>query len=151
MHLRKLGPVTPFPTHSNTSTFNHAVFDATSHGAVPAHGSGSTATAINQTIQRTNPALVVIEARERFARKAEEERDGYVDADGRRFVSVGMLRDIVALRGKIDEDGVEGGNDDSKDHALNFRTEEDGQIEKRFGLKRGALDKLGKRGVVEGV
>ena len=165
-HLRKLGPVTPFPTHSNTSTFNSSVLNDSSSSSSPTASSAAAraadsvitgngaftppAPAMNQVLHRTNPALMVLEARERLAQQAEEESDGSVRTSGRHFVNVGMLRDIVELRGRMNEgEGEESEVGGNQKRRLSMGKEEDGEIEKRFGLKNGILGKLGRKGVVE--
>lgn len=170
-HLRKLGPVTPFPTRSNTSTFNSSSSSppaSTTASAAAARAADSViigndaftppTSAMNQAIRRTNPALTVLEARERLAQEAEEESDGSVRTNGRRFVNVGMLRDIVELRGRMGdaygdekEEADEVGTGGSGRRSLSTGRLEDAEIEKRFGLKNDILAKLGRRGIVESV
>ena len=158
-HLRKLGPVVPFPTHSNTSAFNPSLLDARSSLSPAAAAAASNPSmAPSEIIHKTNPALTLLDARERLARQAEDEVEGYVGADGRQFASVRILRDVLQMRGRIEDESESGSGSESKDESrrvagrlLGMGVEEDGEIEKRFGLKRGSVGKLGKKGVVENV
>jgi len=79
---------------------------------------------------RNNPALLVMQARKRWQEKAEAElehvgRSGFV---GREMMDVGMVTDALKMRRR----GV---------------GEED--IERKLGLKKGILGKLGPQGVLE--
>ena len=106
----------------------------------------------NEATHRKNPALLLLEARKRLARQAEDEAEGYVAAEGRQFASVGLLREILQMRGRIDDEAPGEGGKGGKGRALGFvETADDGEIEKRFGLKKGSVEKLGTRGVVENV
>ena len=81
----------------------------------------------------TNPALQVVDARNRLTDEAEAEfadmgRGGFA---GRQFLDVVLIRQVLLLR---DEQGL----DPSK-------------IEKRMELKKGVVARLGPRGVVRHV
>ncbi|KAI9817375.1 MAG: hypothetical protein M1832_004682 [Thelocarpon impressellum] len=78
----------------------------------------------------TNPAITLLQARSRLAKEAEKEflEAGRSNHAGRHFLDVFLLRQILVLR---DEKGV--------------AAEE---IERRLGLQRGVLDRLGPKGVV---
>jgi hypothetical protein len=77
-----------------------------------------------------NPAVSLLTARYRLAEEAEREfaglgRKGY---EGRSFLDVVTLRQVLVLR---DEKGLE-----------------NGEIERRLGLKNGVVGRLGRGGVV---
>ncbi|KAL5000034.1 hypothetical protein BDV10DRAFT_41336 [Aspergillus recurvatus] len=82
--LRSIGPVTPNPTLSHSSTFNQthppSVFPSTS----------------------ANPALLVITARQRITREAEAETEelGKGGFEGRRYLDAFTIRQILAMRDK---------------------------------------------------
>jgi hypothetical protein len=59
---------------------------------------------------------------------AEQDGQGRKGFKGKRFLEVGMLREVVRLRGR----GVE-----RRD------------IERRFGLRKGVLEELGRDGIVD--
>ena len=79
---------------------------------------------------RINPAVWLLTARYRLAEEAEREfsRLGKGGGEGRGFVDVVTLRQVLVLR---DEKGLEGA-----------------EIERKLGLKRGIVGLLGRRGVV---
>lgn len=111
----------PNPTLSNSSTFNRAhgrlsQFD-TSQSVFPSR-SGS-----------LNPAIGLLEARERLADKAEEEfaSIGKQDAAARQFLDVLTLRQVLQMRGK----GVS-----------------NEEIERKLALKRGIVAVLGKKEII---
>ncbi|KAK2871787.1 hypothetical protein FQN49_002827 [Arthroderma sp. PD_2] len=119
--LRSIGPVTPTPTLSRSSTFNQA----------PQRGAPSPSR-LHQA-DSANPSLLILSSRTRISAEAEAELDslGRQGHMGRRFVDVVSLKQILSMR---DEQGVS-----------------DGVIERRFGLKKGALATLGPKGVVADV
>jgi hypothetical protein len=80
----------------------------------------------------TNPAIVVVNARERIGKLWEEERDalGRGSFAGRTMLCAGELSEIIQLR----DDGMV-----------------DGEIEKKMRLRRGLVGRLGVRGVVANV
>ncbi|KAL6231498.1 hypothetical protein BDW75DRAFT_219938 [Aspergillus navahoensis] len=113
--LRSIGPVTPNPTLSHSSTFNQT------H---PASALPSTS---------TNPALLVITARQRITREAESEADGLGKGgfEGRRYLDAFTIRQILAMR---DRQGL--------------GAEE---IERALRLKRGVVERVGAAKGVFGV
>jgi hypothetical protein len=80
----------------------------------------------------TNPAIVVVNARERIGKVWEEERDslGRGSFAGRTMLSAGELAEIIQMR----DDGIV-----------------DGEIEKKMRLSEGLVGRLGVRGVVTNV
>ncbi|KAG4422899.1 hypothetical protein IFR04_003969 [Cadophora malorum] len=157
--LKTLGPVQPNPTHSPSSTF-HSHSPTTSSFADPtlsatqfqpsasnpmqtifpssSSPSNHTSNSSSGPDSRTgggggpsNPAVSLLTARYRLAGEAENEfaRTGKsTAAEGRQFLDVLTLRQILVLR---DEKGVEAG-----------------EIERSLGLKKGVVERLGRRGVV---
>ncbi|KAL2818819.1 hypothetical protein BDW59DRAFT_165355 [Aspergillus cavernicola] len=117
--LRSLGPVTPSPTFSPSSTFNQ-------HPGAPS-GSGS-----RQTIFPTasNPALLTITARQRINKEADQEAEelGRDTFAGRSYLDALTVRQVLELR---DRSGVG-----------------DGEIERVLRLKEGVVGRLGPVGVV---
>ena len=79
---------------------------------------------------RTNPALVVLDARSKIADAAEKEfmENGRRGFEGRSFLDTGTIRKILALR---DERGLGAA-----------------EIEKTLELKTGVVASLGLKGVV---
>tara|TARA_R110002060_G_scaffold52265_1_gene63201 strand:- start:162 stop:509 length:348 start_codon:yes stop_codon:yes gene_type:complete len=109
---------TIFPSSSSSS--NHT--SNSSSGPDPRTGGGG---------GPSNPAVSLLTARYRLAGEAENEfaRTGKsTAAEGRQFLDVLTLRQILVLR---DEKGVEAG-----------------EIERSLGLKKGVVERLGRRGVV---
>ena len=134
--LRSLGAVQPNPHYSPTSTSpldprRNTSTTGPSNPSPPHPSSTSPFPPSAFPDPRTNPALMVLQARQRLQEEAEEEflnvgRKGF---PGRRFVDVSTVRQALLLRQK-----GEG--------------EED--VERELGLRKGRLSVLGK-GVVEGV
>ncbi|KAA6407461.1 MAG: hypothetical protein FRX48_08704 [Lasallia pustulata] len=129
--LRTLGPVTPSPMYSNSSTFNPSsgsTSESQSRQGLPGSPQASHSQIFPDPAR--NPAILVLTARERLAQEAEEEfsRVGRKGHTERRFLDVATIRQVLMLR---DEKGVEGG-----------------EIERRLGLRRGVVGKLGAKGVV---
>ncbi|KAI9766626.1 MAG: hypothetical protein M1840_006437 [Geoglossum simile] len=95
----------------------------------PTHSNASTFAATTEDIRR-NPALTLLSARSRLAEQAEAEALGVGKKGfpGRTFVDAVTLRRALKLR---DEGGVA-----------------DAEIEKRLGLKRGVVGRLGRKGLV---
>ena len=123
--LRSIGPVTPSPTLSNSSTFNSyaSTSQQSTTGPSPTHPQMFPSPA-------TNPAIQVVDARNRLTDEAEAEfadmgRRGF---EGRRFLDVVLIRQMLSLR---DEKGMEAG-----------------EIERRLGLRKGVVERLGAKGVV---
>ncbi|KAM5434397.1 hypothetical protein McanMca71_007999 [Microsporum canis] len=119
--LRSIGPVTPTPTLSRSSTFNQA---RERNASLPG---------VMRQEDVTNPSLLTLLSRTRISAEAEADMEslGRRNHEGRRFVDVVSLKQIISMR---DEQGV------SED-----------MIEKQFGLKKGVLGALGPKGVVADV
>ncbi|KAK3720170.1 hypothetical protein LTR37_003994 [Vermiconidia calcicola] len=117
--LRSLGPVQPNPTMSETSTFPHP-----SNYQNPKKVSRPTT-----PDPRKNPAIAVLDARSRLQDEAEQEfmEAGRRGHQGRQFLDVFTIRQMLTMR---DEQG--------KSAAA---------IEKTLGLKDGAVERLGPKGV----
>lgn len=79
---------------------------------------------------RSNPAIAVLESRSQLQAEADKEflEAGRRGHDGRQFLDVGMIRQILVYR---DEKG---------------RTA--AEIERVMGLKKGVVDRLGMKGVL---
>lgn len=153
--LRQLGPAIPNPTYSPSSTFNAS----STQSSIPSQSQQSslsprkldhdpstspqtfTPSAFNPSQSifptsspqgediRQNPAVSLLTARYRLAEEAEREFEnvGRRGQEGRRFLDVVTLRQVVGMR--------EGGMGDE-------------EIEKKMGLSRGAVGRLGRVGVV---
>ncbi|KAJ0122768.1 hypothetical protein J7T55_003284 [Diaporthe amygdali] len=119
--LRQIGVVQPNPTYSPSSTASPSSQPQEAGRSGPVFPSPS-----------SNAVLSALEARERLAREAEEEFEslGLSSGQGRRFLTSGMIRDVLVMR----ERGA---------------GEED--IEHRFNLRRGVVRKLGPRGLFQPV
>lgn len=158
--LKTLGPVQPNPTLSASSTFNSRPPLRAPHqnASSPLKVTTSTSTSTDpslttshfrpsasnpqQTIfptsaspsssqnPRSNPAVSLLTARFRLAAEAEREfaLTGKSSAGGRRFLDVVTLRQVLVMR---DETRLKAG-----------------EIERRLGLERGVVERLGERGVV---
>jgi 3-deoxy-7-phosphoheptulonate synthase len=134
--LRSLGAVQPNPHFSPTSTSpldpqRNTSTTGPSNPSPPYPSSTSPFPPSAFPDPRTNPALMVLQARQTLQEEAEEEflnvgRKGF---PGRRFVDVSTVRQALLLRQKGEK-------------------EED--VERKLGLRKGRLTVLGK-GVVEGV
>ncbi|KAJ5185160.1 hypothetical protein N7491_006969 [Penicillium cf. griseofulvum] len=110
--LRSIGPVNPSPTFSNSSTVNRP--------------------ASMQTVfpQASNPALLVVTARQRLTEAADREAEhfGRAGHPGRSFLDALTIQQVLTMR---DKQGMRRGD-----------------IERFLGLKKGVLDRLGKDEVV---
>lgn len=160
--LQSLGPVQPNPTLSNTSTFNltsrpalqhardkkpasssssqtHTPLPTSSHDPSLTHSNfqpsaSNPAQSIFPTRGpaqgRQNPAVSLLTARHRLAEDAEHEfsQVGKAGAAGRQFLDVVTLRQVLQLR---DERGLDAE-----------------KIEEQFGLRKGVIARLGRKGVV---
>lgn len=123
--LRELGPVTPSPTLSNSSTFNRASAQdpTTSDGTfVPSASTPS------QSIYPTtnNPAVSLLTARYRIAEEAEQEFEkiGRKGFEGRKYLDVATIRTVLVYR----SEGMP-----------------DAEIERRLELRSGVVKSLGGR------
>ncbi|KAE8380945.1 Oligosaccharyltransferase subunit Ribophorin II-domain-containing protein [Aspergillus bertholletiae] len=117
--LRGIGPVSPTPTLSNSSTF----------------ASGAQRGDSIQTVfpRASNPALLVVTARQKIAKAAEQEVDmlGRPGFAGREYLDALTIRQALSMR---DRQGLPSG-----------------EIERLLRLKRGVVDRLGKKGLVSEV
>jgi hypothetical protein len=118
---RKLGPVVANPTLSNSSTFNQA------HENL--HRSHASQTVFPSPSAAQNPAVRLLEARERLAAEAEEEfgNVGKKGAAGRRYLDVYTVRQVLQMR----EKGISSQ-----------------EIEGKLGLRKGVVGVLGGKDVV---
>ncbi|PYH47321.1 uncharacterized protein BP01DRAFT_421656 [Aspergillus saccharolyticus JOP 1030-1] len=119
--LRSIGPVTPNPTFSPSSTFAPA---QRSFGAAGAH---HPATVFPPA---ANPALLTVTARQQITQAAEAETDamGRRDFAGREFLDAFTIRQVLAMRDR---------------QGLPAR-----EIERVMRLKSGVVERLGPKGVV---
>jgi hypothetical protein len=110
--LRSIGPVNPSPTFSNSSTFNRP---------------GSMQTVFPQA---SNPALLVVTARQRLTEAADKEAEhfGHAGHPGRSFLDALTIQQVLTMR---DKQGMRRGD-----------------IERFLGLKKGVLERLGKDEIV---
>lgn len=125
--LRQIGVVQPNPTYSPSSTASPTT-TTTSSQSLQEHGGGGPVF----PSPSNNAVLSALEARERLSREAEEEFEslGLSGGQGRRFLTSGMIRDVLVMR---------------------ERGASDGEIENRFNLRRGVVRRLGPRGLVQPV
>ena len=119
--LRTIGPVTPAPTYSHSSTFNP---------------SAATQPNQSQTVfpnASFNPALLAVNARQRITEAAEKEAEefGRQNHGGREFLDVLTIRQAISMRDK---------------QGFSMR-----DIESTLRLKKGVMERLGKKGVVSEV
>lgn len=123
--LRQIGVVQPNPTYSPSSTASPT---SSQPGTQQPHG-GSGPIFPSPS---NNAVLSALEARERLSREAEEEFEslGLSSSQGRRFLTSGMIRDVLVMR---------------------ERGARDEEIENRFNLRRGVVRRLGPRGMVQPV
>lgn len=119
--LRQIGVVQPNPTYSPSSTASPTSSQPAPHEQGPVFPSPS-----------NNAVLSALEARERLSREAEEEFEslGLSSGQGRRFLTSGMIRDVLVMR---------------------ERGASEGEIENRFNLRRGLVRRLGPRDLVQPV
>ncbi|KAL5342839.1 hypothetical protein BJX70DRAFT_271505 [Aspergillus crustosus] len=117
--LRSLGPVTPSPTLSNSSTFNQA------HPSFSSPQSSNSPTVFQPS---TNPALLVLTSRQKIASEAEKEAAEFGKSGfrGRRFLDALTIRQAVVMR---DKQGLG-----------------KGEVEKVLRIQGGVLGKLGSGG-----
>lgn len=128
--LRQIGVVQPNPTYSPSSTASPTT-TTTSSQSLQEHGGGGGGAPVFPS-PSNNAVLSALEARERLSREAEEEFEslGLSGGQGRRFLTSGMIRDVLVMR---------------------ERGASDGEIENRFNLRRGVVRRLGPRGLVQPV
>ena len=121
--LRSIGPVTPAPTSSHSSTFDPSAAAATQPNP-------------SQTLfpnASFNPSLLVVNARQRITEAAEKEAEefGRQNHGGREFLDVLTIRQAISMRDR---------------QGLSAR-----DIESTLRLKKGVMDRLGKKGIVSEV
>ncbi|BCS21008.1 uncharacterized protein APUU_21440S [Aspergillus puulaauensis] len=123
--LRSIGAVKPSPTFSHSSTFNQTQ-QGQDHHPVQPHSPTVFPTA-------SNPALLVVTARQRATREAESEAEemGRGGFSGRRYLDALTIRQALAMR---DRQGLP-----------------EGEIERTLRLKQGAVGRIGGRNGVFGV
>lgn len=119
--LRQIGVVQPNPTYSPSSTASPTSSQPAANEPGPVFPSPS-----------NNAVLSALEARERLSREAEEEFEslGLSSGQGRRFLTSGMIRDVLVMR---------------------ERGASEADIENRFNLRRGVVRKLGPRSLFQPV
>jgi hypothetical protein len=128
--LSQLGPVQPAPTRSNSSTFaptpqvvkSSSFSESTRSPFLGQQGFPSTS---------SNPALLVVQARNRFTKLFEEESEslGRGSFQGRTLISAAEIKALLSMR-------------DSGERLP-------GEIEKQLRLRAGVLGSLGPHGMVE--
>lgn len=118
-----MGVAQPNPTFSPSSTAAQQFPSPDDYRSAPAPPNFPSA--------RDNQTLSVLEARKRLQERADAEMENLGRrGEGREFLDVGTIRKVLLLR---------------------QRGEGEGDIERRFGLRKGAVGRLGSRGVVEAV
>ncbi|KAK2761325.1 hypothetical protein FQN54_001847 [Arachnomyces sp. PD_36] len=120
--LRSIGPVTPSPTLSNSSTFNP-------RSNQPSENAESHPRSVFPTSSQ-NPALLVISARSRITKAAEKEAESFGKRShaGREFLDPTTIQQVISMR---DRQGLG-----------------DREIERHFRLKEGVVARLGRKGIV---
>lgn len=108
--LRSIGPVDPSPTFSNSSTYK-----GPAQSIFP---------------QSSNPALLVVTARQRLTKAADEEAEqfGRAGHPGRTFLDAMTIQQVLTMRDK--------------------QNQRPRDIERFLGLRKGILDRLGKDEIV---
>ncbi|KAJ5337944.1 hypothetical protein N7452_004672 [Penicillium brevicompactum] len=108
--LRSIGPVDPSPTFSNSSTYK-----GPAQSIFP---------------QSSNPALLVVTARQRLTKAADEEAEqfGRAGHSGRTFLDALTIQQVLTMRDK--------------------QKQRPREIERFLGLRKGILDRLGKDEIV---
>ncbi|RDW81356.1 uncharacterized protein DSM5745_04913 [Aspergillus mulundensis] len=116
--LRSIGPVTPHPTLSHSSTFNQSQNQPAAQASPSVFPSPS-----------TNPALLVVTSRQRIAAEAEGEAEDYGKGafEGRRYLDAFTIRQALAMR---DRQGLPAD-----------------EIERVLRLKSGVVGRMGGKGV----
>lgn len=125
--LRQIGVVQPNPTYSPSSTASPTT---SSSSQLAPHDHAPSGPVFPSP--SNNAVLSALEARERLSREAEEEFEslGLSSGQGRRFLTSGMIRDVLVMR---------------------ERGASEGEIENRFNLRRGLVRRLGPRDLVQPV
>lgn len=133
--LRSIGPVTPNPTFSNSSTFNHSrTFPQFQPQQMPsasqsADGSGGVTPSVFPDANN-NPALLVLSSRSRITKAAEQELEsfGRPSHPGREYLDAMTIRQVLSMRDR--------------------QKLRDADIEQTLRLKKGVVGRLGEKGVV---
>ncbi|KAL2870227.1 uncharacterized protein BJX67DRAFT_344954 [Aspergillus lucknowensis] len=129
--LRSIGPVTPAPTLSHSSTFTQTQAESLAQKSHPASASGS-GSGPGPLIfpKQSNPALLAVTARQRITREAEAEAEalGQDSFAGRSYLDAFTIRQALAMR---DTQGLPGE-----------------EIERVLRLKGGTVERLGSRKVI---
>jgi hypothetical protein len=127
--LSQLGPVQPAPTYSNSSTFAPTPQVVKSSSSSKSTSSPSSGRQVFPSTS-SNPALLIVQARDRLAKVFEEESEslGRGSFTGRTLISAAEIKNLLSMR----------------DNARRLPCE----IEKQLRLRPGVIGKLGQPGVV---
>ncbi|KUI57110.1 hypothetical protein VP1G_04426 [Cytospora mali] len=124
--LREIGIVQPNPTYSSSSTVSPSP-PSSSSPPQQADNSGPIFPSPS-----SNLVLAALEARDRLQQEADEEFEslGLSNSQGRRFLTSGMIRDVLVMRDR-------GASEE--------------EIENRFNLREGVVRKLGPKSLFQPV
>jgi hypothetical protein len=127
--LSQLGPVQPFPTASNSSTFAPTPQVVKSSSSSKSTSSPSTRQQIFPSTS-SNPALLIVQARDQIAKVFEQESEslGRGSFTGRTLISAAEIKALLSMR------------DDGR--------KQPSEIEQQLRLRHGLVAKLGQNGVV---
>ncbi|KUI70415.1 hypothetical protein VM1G_05790 [Cytospora mali] len=127
--LRDIGIVQPNPTYSSSSTVSPSPPSPPSPSSPLQQADNSGPIFPSPS---SNLVLAALEARERLQQEADEEFEslGLSDSQGRRFLTSGMIRDVLVMRDR-------GASEE--------------EIENRFNLRKGVVRKLGPRSLFQPV
>ncbi|RAO71437.1 uncharacterized protein BHQ10_007449 [Talaromyces amestolkiae] len=130
--LRSIGPVTPNPTFSHSSTFNQTrTFPQFQPQSIPqsADGSGGVTPSVFPDANN-NPALLVLSSRSRITKAAEQELEsfGRPSHPGREYLDAMTIRQVLSMRDR--------------------QKLQDADIERTLRLKKGVVGRLGEKGIV---
>jgi hypothetical protein len=127
--LSQLGPVQPAPTYSNSSTFAPTPQVVKSSSSSKSTSSPSSGHQVFPSAS-SNPALLIVQARDRLAKVFEEESEslGRGSFKGRTLISAAEIKNLLSMR------------DDAR--------RPPGEIERQLRLRPGVVGKLGQPGVV---
>lgn len=138
--MRQFGPVQPNPTFSNSSTFNQSQAGQQATNSAPLSAGGGFVPSESSPSQSifpnpaSNPAVILLEARQKLARQAEEEFEDVgrlgKGKKGRQFLDVVTIRQVLRLRDQLGRS--------------------DNEIEENLGLQAGLVSRLGRKGIVSG-
>ncbi|GAM38408.1 oligosaccharyltransferase subunit [Talaromyces pinophilus] len=131
--LRSIGPVTPNPTFSHSSTFNQSrtfppQYQPQTTPSVSQSGGGVTPSVFPDA--NNNPALLVLSSRSRITKAAEQELEsfGRPSHPGREYLDAMTIRQVLSMRDR--------------------QKLRDSDIERTLRLKKGVVRRLGEKGVV---